>query len=229
MAPTTQAPGRSYDAAAGRFDAVILAGGQARRLAGTDKPGVVVGGRTLAAAVVESVADAAAVIVVGPRRPELRRPPPGGILRFVSEDPPGAGPVAALRRAMAEVSAPQVAVLAADLPFLGAQVVRALLGAAGDAREHTGPQSGAILVDDGGRPQWLVGCWRTEALRGALEAYRGQSLRGLFAPMRPAAVAADATAGEPPPWLDCDSPADLRLAREWAARRGQGCQPPHSA
>ena len=72
MAPPTPAPSRPSDAADGRFDAVILAGGQAQRLAGSDKPGVLVGGRTLAAAVVAAAANAAAVIVVGPRRPGLR-------------------------------------------------------------------------------------------------------------------------------------------------------------
>jgi molybdopterin-guanine dinucleotide biosynthesis protein A len=225
MAPPTPAPSRPSDATDGRFDAVILAGGRAQRLGGRDKPGVLVGGRTLAAAAVTAAAEATTVIVVGPRRPGLRRPPPGGILRFVREDPPGAGPVAALRCGMADVCAPRVAVLAADLPFMRAQVVRALLtAAAGNVNDHAREPAGAILVDDGGRPQWLIGCWWTGALQEALGAYRGRSLHGLLAPMRPALLAAHACPGEPPPWLDCDSPADLRLAREWAdgSRRG-GC------
>ncbi len=197
---------------------MILAGGRARRLGGADKPGLVVGGRTLAGAVLAAATGAAGVVVVGPERRALRGIRPGGALRFVLEDPPGAGPVAALRRGIEEVSAPWFALLAADLPFLRPEHVHALLTAAG-------PRAGAILVDEGGRAQWLIGCWRTGEMVRALGGYRGQSLGGLLAPMHPAAVTVETAPGEPPPWLDCDSPADLRLARDWAARerrRGVG-------
>ncbi len=206
-----------------RFDAVILAGGRAQRLGGTDKPGLIVGGRTLAEAAVRAVAGAAAVIVVGPQRGYLgqtaqtaAQSPP---LRFVLEDPPGGGPVAALRRGLTEVSAPWVALLAADLPFLLPEHVQALLAAAGEALvASAGQQAGAILLDDGGRPQWLIGCWRTAALASALQAYGGRSLHGLLSPLRPAQLMVQLAPGEPPPWLDCDSPADLRRAREWAGQ-----------
>ncbi len=195
------------------FDAVILAGGGARRLGGADKPGLMVGGRTLAAAVVAASGEADTVIIVGPERAELRRLRPGRELRFVREEPPGAGPVAALRRGIEEVSAAWVAVLAADLPFLGGYHLQRLLTAVVPAGART--RSGAILVDDAGRPQWLAGCWQTAALRTDLRVYRGQSLRGLFAPLRPAVVALKPDPGEPPPWFDCDSPEDVRRAREW--------------
>ena len=206
------------DGAVGGFDAVILAGGQARRLGGADKPGAVVRGRTLAEAVVAAAVDAAAVIVVGPRRPGLRRPPRSGVLRFVCEDPPHGGPVAGLRRGMAELSAggaPWVAVLADDLPFLRARVLRMLLAEAGCWRDEAVPTTGAVLVDDAGRPQWLIGCWRASPLREALRTYRGGSLGGLLGPLRPVELSANVGTGEPPPWLDCDAPADLRRAREW--------------
>lgn len=211
------AGGRSHDTAAGiRFDAIVLAGGQARRLGGADKPGLVVGGRTLATAVLLAAAEADRVIIVGPPRAELRGLRPPGRLRTVQEDPPGSGPVAALRRGITEVSAPWVAVLAADLPFFGGYHLRQLLTAAGAAR--TGPRRpphGAILVDGTGRPQWLAGCWQTAALRVDLQVYRGTTLRGLFAPLQPATVALNPAPGEPPPWFDCDSPEDLRRARNW--------------
>src|ERR1700677_590022 len=106
-----------------RFDVVVLAGGGARRLSGRDKPGLVIGGRPIIEAGVAAGAGGARVIVVGPRRDGLMR------VVFVSEEPPGAGPVPALRRGLAEVSAPRVAVLAADLPFLRAAHIRALLEA----------------------------------------------------------------------------------------------------
>ncbi len=222
-----------HGAVSRQFDAIILAGGRAQRLEGADKPGLIVAGRTLLAAVVSAAAEAGSVIVVGPPRSELSRMRPGGELRFVREEPPGGGPLAALRRGITEVSAPWLAVLSADLPFLRGEHLRHLLAAA--AVCQTGPETraagevdeagevgrprvapfGAVLVDDAGRPQWLVGCWHTAALRDALRVYRGQSLGGLLAPLRPAQVWVDPTAGEPPPWLDCDSPEDLRRARQW--------------
>ena len=186
----------------GSFGVIILAGGRASRLDGQDKPGLVVGDRTIIALVVRAGTDAGArqVIVVGPDRPGL-----DGV-SFVREEPPGAGPVPALKRGLAEASESWVAVLAADLPFLRAGHLDTLLTAAGD-------QPGAILVDAAGRPQWLAGCWRTEALRRAAAGYQQDSLRGLLGPLAPALVRLTPVPGAPPPWLDCDTPEDLRQAR----------------
>jgi len=148
-------------------------------------------------------AGARQVIVVGPERPGLDG------ASFVREEPPGAGPVPALKRGLAETSEPWVAVLAADLPFLRAGHLDALLRAAGG-------QPGAVLVDEAGRPQWLAGCWRTGALRRAAVGYHQDSLRGLLGPLAPALVRLTPAQGDPPPWLDCDTPEDLRQARALA-------------
>lgn len=228
------------------FDAVVLAGGRASRLGGTDKPGLVVGARTLLASVVAAADSAGAqrIVVVGPARPEL-----ADRVAFVREDPPESGPVPALRRGLAQVCAPTAAVLAADLPFLRARHLRILLGAlpAGPARPTRptrpaspagpgGPLSGVIMVDDGGRRQWLAGCWRTAVLRTAMQAYSGNSLHGLLGPLDPALLTPaqldralltpaqldpaqrryDLARGEPPPWLDCDTADDLTRARRLA-------------
>ncbi|MFY9935156.1 MAG: molybdenum cofactor guanylyltransferase, partial [Streptosporangiaceae bacterium] len=91
-------------------------------------------------------------------------------------------------------------------PFLQAGHLRELRRAAADA-----DAAGAVLADDGGRPQWLAGCWDTAVLRRALDGYQGDSLHGLLAPLEPVLVQL-APAG-PPPWLDCDTPEDLRRAR----------------
>ncbi len=194
-------------ATTGSFGLIVLAGGRGSRLGGQDKPGLVVGDRTLVGSVVAAgrAAGARQVIVVGPERPGL-----DGV-SFVREDPPGAGPVPALRRGLAEASPPWVAVLAADLPFLRGGHIAALLRAAEG-------RNGAVLADDSGRPQWLAGCWRTEALHGALAGYSGTSLGGLFGPLAPVPVSLAPPKGEPPPWLDCDTPEDLRLARGWPDR-----------
>ncbi|MFB4302821.1 molybdenum cofactor guanylyltransferase [Actinomadura sp. NTSP31] len=179
------------------FDAVLLAGGRARRLGGADKPAAPVGGRTLIEWVAAAVSGASRTIVVGPPRDVL----PDAIR--VREDPPGSGPVPALRAGLAEVRAPWVALLAADLPFLRPAHIAALLDAAGE-------RAGAVLVDDDGREQWLAGCWRTGRLRDALAAYTGASLRGVLGPLDPAAVVLPA--GDRPPWYDCDTPDDLARA-----------------
>lgn len=221
--------GGTGDAAGGRrppgpdFDAIVLAGGRGRRLAGpgaagADKPALLVGEQPLLASVVTAAAGAGArrVVIVGPPRQGLLAgapEPPGGLVT-VREEPAGAGPVPALRRGLAEVTAPAVAVLAADLPFLRAGQLGLLLAAMG-----TGP--GAVLADSGGRPQWLAGCWRTGRLRAAAQAYDGASLHGLLRPLEPALLRYDLRAGEPPPWLDCDTPEDVRRAREWRAGSGQ--------
>ena len=183
------------------FDAVVLAGGRARRLGGADKPGARVGGRPLIAWVADAAAGAGRLVVVGPPRPDL----PHAVT--VREDPPGSGPVPALRAGLAEVRAPWTVLLAADLPFLRPAHVAALLAAAGEG--------GAVLVDRDGREQWLAGCWPTGPLRAALAAYRGGSLRGLLGPLGPVPVALPA--GERPPWYDCDTPDALLRADRLAA------------
>jgi len=199
----------------------------------------VVGGRTLLAAVVAAGTEAGAgrVVVVGPDRPDIADDGGAAAVRFVREEPPGSGPVPALRRGLAELAPrralaeqalrrgqaepdgpggqgaggePWVAVLAADLPFLRAAHLRRLLAAAAG-------RDGAVLTDDGGRAQWLAGCWRTGALRRAAAGYQGSSLHGLLAPLRPVSVSLSPGPGEPPPWLDCDTEQDLRRAQDLAA------------
>jgi molybdenum cofactor guanylyltransferase len=183
------------------YDAVVLAGGGARRLGGGDKPGVSVGGLTLIQRVVAAVPDAARLVVVGPARPGL----PGA--EFVREDPPGGGPVPALRTGLAAASSPWVALLAADLPFLLPGHVAALLDAAGR-------RPGAVLVDDGGREQWLTGVWRVDVLARALAAYEGRSLYGLLGALDPVRLSLPVSDDGRVPWFDCDTVDDVRDARK---------------
>ena len=130
MTPAPTADGRSRPLAP--YDALVLAGGQARRLGGVDKMAIPLGGRDLLDRVLDAVPDADRVVVVGPSRP-LPRP-----VAWRREDPPGGGPVAAIAAGLPATSAPLVAVLAGDLPFLTASAVGAL-------RFAVGPD------DDGGR------------------------------------------------------------------------------
>ncbi|MEV4383131.1 NTP transferase domain-containing protein [Streptosporangium sp. NPDC049644] len=192
-----------------RHDACVLAGGLARRLGGRDKPALHVSGRPLVESVAAAVPGAGRLVVVGPPRPGL----PHAIFR--REDPPGGGPVPALRAGLAEVTAPWVVLLAADLPFLTAEHVSALLDAAGAGTGTTahgeGVRAGAVLVDDGGREQWLAGVWHTASLVRALARYEGRSLHGLLAPLDPVTLR---LAGQP--WFDCDTMDDLQRARAQA-------------
>ncbi|WP_159942401.1 MULTISPECIES: molybdenum cofactor guanylyltransferase [unclassified Nocardiopsis] len=192
------------------LDAVVLAGGAARRMGGIDKPGLAVGGRTLLERVTDAVRahnaaerparghgeDGARVVVVGPPRPSPRA-------LYVREDPPGSGPVPALRTGLAHVRAPRFALLAADLPHLAPAHLAVL-----DAALEAGG-TGAVFADSAGREQWLTGVWRTDAVRAALADYRGRSLYGLLGPLEPRTVRlADDLAV-----ADCDTPDDLARAR----------------
>ncbi|WP_245160165.1 NTP transferase domain-containing protein [Blastococcus sp. CT_GayMR20] len=195
------------------YTAVVLAGGKAARLGGQAKPQLLVGGRPILAAVLEAVPDADRRIVVGPPQPV----PPGVLL--VREHPPGGGPVAAVRAGLAEVETDVVLVLAGDLPFLTAGVV-------GQLRERL-TTDGVLVVDDSARDQYLLGAWRSAALRGALAGVHGPtSLRRVLAPIAVRRWRPDVAAGQPPPWLDCDTPADLARARALA---GEGARPQRPA
>ena len=195
------------------YTAVVLAGGRAARLGGKAKPQLEVGGRTMLATVLDAVADAAERVVVGPFQPV-----PDDVL-VVREEPPGGGPVAALRAGLAEVSTDVVALLAGDLPFLTAAVIAQL------RTELDG--DGILVVDEGGRDQWLLGVWRTAALRAAVGAASGPtSLRKVLAPLSPRRLRPAVEPGRPPPWLDCDTPADLARARAAAGTPDPAPAPP---
>jgi len=155
------------------YDAIVLTGGRARRLGGAYKPGIVVGGRSLAERVAGAVRGAARVVVVGP--------PALGIIADVvtTESPVGGGPAAALEAGLAHVTAPVVAALAGDLPFLTGTVVDELrLALAADPAA-----AAAVLVDDTGRDQPLCAVWRPELLRDAL-ATVGDPVEGAGEPGR---------------------------------------------
>ena len=183
------------------YDVVVLAGGGARRLDGADKPALRVGDRTLLERVVDAATGAEQVVVVGPVRGLAAAPgrPP---VTWVQEQPPGAGPVAALQVGLAGARAPVVVLLAADLPFLSAAVVDHLVGA-------VGADAGAVMLDDGGRQQWLLSAWPTALLRTAVEGAAGDaSLRSVLAglPWTPVEGTAEV-------WYDCDTFAELAEAR----------------
>lgn len=193
------------------YDAVVLAGGAARRLGGADKPGLRVGGRPLLDRVLGACAGAGTTVVVADPRPTARP------VRWAREDPPGAGPVAALDAGLRHTTAEVVVVLSADLPFLEVATVRRLL----TALRSSGAE-GALLTDADGRDQPLVAAYRASALRRELAARTsavsisgsaaGGGLTGL--PLRRLTAALDLTrVPDPVASFDCDTWDDLATAR----------------
>lgn len=216
------APGTGQD-----FDTVILTGGSAARMGGADKPALAVGDTPMLVSVAQAATSAGTsrLILVGPARPGAvddglvaLAHGRSGWLAMVQEEPAGSGPVAGLRRGLAEATARWLVLLAADLPFVTAAHLTAMLTAgrliAQDraADPVAGFSNGVVAVDASGHPQWLISCWRAVSLRAALTRYDGGSLRGLFTPLRPALIRLEAT-GILAPWLDCDTPADLAAAQ----------------
>ncbi|MER7790354.1 NTP transferase domain-containing protein [Streptomyces sp. NPDC097640] len=183
------------------YDAVILAGGAARRLGGADKPALRVGARPLLDRVLGACRGAGRTVVVGPRRPTARP------VDWTREEPPGGGPVAAVDAGVRRTTAPVVLVLSADLPFLTDDTVGALVQGLGQAE-------GVLLTDSGGREQPLVAAYRAEPLRReiALLAAEHGGLAGL--PLR--LLTAELTLARlhhPTASFDCDTWEDITTAR----------------
>ncbi|MFP8959477.1 DUF6457 domain-containing protein [Streptomyces nanhaiensis] len=210
------------------YDAVVIAGGAARRLGGTDKPALTVGGRTLLDRVLHACADAARTVVVGPRRPTARP------VDWTREEPPGGGPLAALDAGLRRVGSGTVLLLSADLPFLTPATVRALLdGLHGAYGTDTGPggshgpdgpggPDGAI-VDDG-RAQPLLGAYRTESLRRELALLAAEHGQPANLPLRlltdELVLRRIAPAG-PEEARDCDTWEELASARSHIREHGR--------
>lgn len=217
------------------FDAVVLAGGAARRFGGADKVLLPVAGRSMLERVVAACAEAESVVVVGPERPV--RVPPGTRLGWTRETPPGSGPLAAVAAGLGEGTAAVVVVLAADMPLLDVRVVGSLVaelyrhdddGAerGGDAeRGGNAPLDAVLLLDADGRHQPLAAAYRRSALRRVFARVgdpRDQPMRLLTRHLRFATLPADRAA------RDCDTPQELAEA-DHLARAESRPPPPTSA
>ncbi|WP_127128357.1 molybdenum cofactor guanylyltransferase [Georgenia sp. SYP-B2076] len=197
------------------FDAIVLAGGTARRLGGVSKPDVLLAGRRLLDHALAATTGAGRVVVVAPPSVEV----PAGVARTL-EDPPHGGPVAGIAAGLAALAAmarldgdrgpagaagdggataaplggprravaPLLLVLSCDVPRAAGAVPRLLAAAS------TSGGDGACLADGSGHLQWLVGAYRTASLRRRLDELgadvRGASVRALTTPLTLAAVPA---------------------------------------
>lgn len=142
------------------WGAVVLAGGGAARMGGTDKAAIEIGGRTLLEHVLGALEAVPEVVVVGDEVPTTRP------VTFTREDPAGGGPAAGLLAGLeAFARVPDlVLVLAVDMPRVTAQTIRRLR----EAAEGDTAGDGSVLVDR--RRQHLCAAYRTEALLAAAPA-----------------------------------------------------------
>lgn len=169
-------------------------------MGGADKPALTVAGSTLLARALDAVPQASPLVVVGPRRDVARE------VVWTAEEPPGGGPLAALDAgltALVETGRPEfVAVLASDYPNVTEWTVQRLI------RAVRGGASGAVLVDEQGAPQWLLGVWRTDVLQERMPTHvRDRPLRAVLSQVEPVLVPAAGSEA-----VDVDTPEDLRGA-----------------
>jgi molybdopterin-guanine dinucleotide biosynthesis protein A len=150
-----------------RWAAVILTGGTAARLDGTDKATLAFAGRSLLEHALDAVSGADEVVVVGPEVPTSQP------VVHAREDPPGGGPLAGIAAGAAAVTRqPELVVaLAVDMPHVTRATIRRLLDAVGDG-------DAAWLVDVSGRRQ-LAGAVRP-GLIPAPAAAHGVPMRALM-------------------------------------------------
>ena len=158
------------------FDALILAGGRSARLGGVPKSGLRLDGETLLERTLRAAAGARAVVVVGPDPGNL----PRGIAA-VREDPPFAGPAAAIAAGLAALgedmrpgtvpAAAWTLVLACDMPHVS-RAVPVLL----EELEKNQHVDGVIARAADGRLQPLAAVYRTATLNRetATAAARGE-------------------------------------------------------
>lgn len=188
-------------------------------MGGVAKPLLQVGARTMLALALDA-ADALGcrpVVVAGPR--------PGGALAqratWVREDPPLGGPAAGIVAALAAVGEPApewTLVLACDLPEAEAIAIRLREGV-----EALPPDLDGRCLSVAGRPQWLCGLYRSDALRSAAaslaNAGAGVSMRSLLAPLELDTIEAPESLA-----ADVDTWDDLVTARARAAGARAGTE-----
>lgn len=128
------------------MSAAILAGGLATRFDGRDKSALVVEGRTILDRQIAELSQVTSdLLIVGG---DAGAGVPEGVRR-VADQVPGCGPLGGLYAALSAARGDAVLVVACDMPFLSAPLLRHLLTLAGSAnRPHrAGGAAGADSVD----------------------------------------------------------------------------------
>lgn len=177
------------------FSAAILIGGKATRFDGRDKSALLVEGRTILSRQIEALSGVAPgvnidVMLVGGDR---RHSAPASV-RSVADIVPGCGPLGGLHAALSSAEHGVMLMLACDMPFVSAPLLRHLLSLASEGADVVVPQT-----ERGYHPLCAVytrACLEPAARRLA----RGElRLAALFDGVRVRVVTADALAafGDP--------------------------------
>lgn len=186
-----------------QIGAVVLAGGEGRRIGG-GKPLRRLGGETLAARAVRqaaAVSDRVALAVREAAQVEL--PQGAALIHDAAVEGPLGGLAAALAFARDQGRA-AVLTLPCDMPFAPPDLAPRLIAALGDYA--------AALATSGGRLHPVCGLWRAAALE-ALPAYAasgGRSLKGFAAAV--GFVAVDWPVGETDPFFNVNTAEELAWA-----------------
>ena len=187
------------------FAAILLSGGNARRLGGVDKATLEIAGVSCFARVLRAVALANSVVVVG--KPISIEDPR---VSFIQEEPPGSGPVAAISAALSVIDTQLVTVLSVDVPLVSGATDQLLSAwSQGDV---------ALVASDGIHESYLVSLFDTAALRGAIDALStpvNASMKSVLAHIAYRAV----TVSDPDMLIDLDTPEDVKRVEEILSRR----------
>ena len=181
------------------FDAIVLAGGEGKRLGGVDKALLTIGSSTMLERVLGALTDAERIVCVGPRRPTSME------VTWTRESPAGGGPTPAVGAGLEYVEAPTVVVLAVDVPLVSSSVVRSLVEECSDA---------ALVTDGDGIPQPLIAAYDAAVLRKQLSGYEllhGVPFKRVIREMNLFLL------DEPEVAVDCDTWAELESVRKGVA------------
>lgn len=197
----------SVMASATSLTGLVLAGGRSSRM-GEDKAQLSLGGESLVQRSIRAFDASTPVVIVGERAAATDRE-----VTWVREDPPFAGPVAALACGVEQVQTEWVVVIPCDLAHPD-DAVQALLNAI--APDFARDVDAVLARDSDNRAQWLTGAFRTERLREVLSV-----LPTLDCPVRVAFEGlsldfVDGPDAQPDIWQDMDTPDDVNRVREGA-------------
>ena len=198
-----------------RSSLAILAGGRATRFDGRDKSALVVAGRTiLDRQIAEFSLITHDLLIVGGAAPVVQLEG----LRHVADRVPGCGPLGGLHTALSEAQARVVVIVACDMPFVSAPLIRYLLTLVNEADR---PDVVVPRTERGYHPLCAVytrACLDPVARRLAAGRLR---MDGLFEDVRVRVVTADALAafGDPGHLL-----ANLNTPLEYRAIEAKGTQ-----